>query len=137
MAAQNTSADCDTTAALRTLHDAMARAAGKPPTAARLAMVDATVLITDLSEGDDAGVWLCFGQDGLRVGEPPANAQPDVRLRMPAQLLESFPAVHLSIEMAKGTVHYEGPARELLAVMPVLRTAVENGGSAVSLRAAS
>jgi Flp pilus assembly secretin CpaC len=130
MAGENTGADGATAHGLRTLHDTLARAAGDPLTAARLAMVDATVLVSGLTEGDQPGVWLRFGDDGLQVGQPPANAQVDIRLRMPAHLLERFPAVHLSIEMAKGTVRYEGRVRELLAVMPVLRTAAENTGSA-------
>lgn len=137
MAGRDTSTGGGTTQALRALHDTMTRAAGDRLTAARLAMVDASVLVTGLTEGDHPGVWLRFADDGLHVGQPPANTQPDVRLRMPAQLLERFPAVHLSIEMAKGSVRYEGPVRELLAVMPVLRTAVENAGSAMALRAAA
>lgn len=120
------SEDARAARAMRTLQETMARAARVPDLAARLALVDAAVLVHD-HDGDHPGVWLRFGGEQLEVGPPPADAEPDVCLRMPVDLLECFPFFHLAMAMADGRVTYEGDdraVREVIALIPVLRTAV-------------
>jgi hypothetical protein len=112
--------------ALVTLQKRMQRAAADPTTAARLALANATVLLRD-DEDQQAGILLRFADEGMQVDAPGAGAQPDVCLQMPVDLLELFPFFHLAMAMAEGRVTYEGDAaavREVIAVVPVLRTAV-------------
>lgn len=58
MAAQNAGADDGTAHALCTLQQRLAGAAGGPLRAARLAMVDATVLVSGLTDSEHPCVWL-------------------------------------------------------------------------------
>lgn len=121
--------------AITTLRERMLLAASDTTTAQRLAMVDATVLVlTRGDEEDSDGVWLDFGGDGLTVGDPPLGVEPDIRLRMDAELAERFPHFFFSMAMAEGRMTFEGPVKELLAVNPVLRTAVENGQRLIGVR---
>jgi hypothetical protein len=69
----------------------------------------------------------------MAVGEPPGDAEPDVCLWVAPDVLERFPFLHLAMAMADGRVAFEGSVRELLAAMPVLRTAVDNGRRSTGL----
>jgi hypothetical protein len=104
----------------------MQRAAAHPALAARLALANVTVLVRD-SDDERSGVLLRLAGERMEVAAPDDGARADVCLQMPVDLLELFPFFHLAMAMADGRVTYQGdPAavREVIAVVPVLRTAV-------------
>jgi hypothetical protein len=105
----------------------MHRAAADGALAARLALANVTVLVCD-SDDEQSGIWLRLGSPRMEIRTADAAPRADVCLRMPTDLLELFPFFHLAIAMADGRVIYEGdPAavREVIALVPVLRTAVD------------
>jgi len=106
--------------------------AGNAELASRVAIVKATValVVTDAPQGSSASVGVSFA-DGRPALVAIDQDTADIRLYLDAGDLARVLVgdIELAILIAQGEAAYEGPVREVLRVMPIIRGALDRLGA--------